>query len=417
MDIELLRNLAAAMAAGALIGIERGWKQRDQAPGSRAAGLRTFTLAGLLGGLAAIVALETGAAAFAALALAFAVTFSLFEWRETRADGQFSATTSIAGLVTFVLGALAGLGHVEETAAAVVAVVCVLAFKQALHSWLAALTWPEIRSALLILAMSFIALPVLPDTAIDPWGLVNPRDIWLLTILIATISFIGYSTIRYLGPRAGLAVGTSIGSLVSSTLMIADLAGRVRQEALKSSEAAGAASLSTLVMLIRIGLLVGFLAPHLLASVLPALSAAGISAGLFAGWLLHRREGTDGKDLLAEVRSPLDLRSVLRFALLISLMNAVITLAANRPEGTTLLTLAGLSGLADVDALVLAVTRLPQPVPDMAGPAVLLAIAANTGTKACIALLGGSARFGALFSVLSAATLLAGLVAFLFLQI
>lgn len=414
MDLELVRNLSVALAAGGLIGIERGWKQREHAPGMRAAGLRTFSLSGLLGGIAAIIAAETGTAAFAALALAFALTFVLFEWRETRADGQFSATTSIAGLITFALGGLAGLGHVEEAAAAVVAVVSILAFKQALHSWLAALTWPEIRSALLILAMSFIALPILPASAIDPWGLLIPRDIWLLTVLIATIAFGGYISIRYLGSRAGLAAGTSIGSLVSSTLMVADLAGRVRQDIISPYIAAGAASLSTLVMLIRIVFLTGILAPDLLPSILPALTAAGIGAAACSAPLLSRQAEQNGEKLLTGVRSPLELRSVVRFAFLISFIHICVSLAADHSGELALLTLAGLSGLADVDALVLAVSRLAEPVPDLAGPAILLAAVANTGSKSVIAAVGGGLRFGVLFLSSSSVALVAGVMAFLF---
>jgi len=48
--------LLAAVAAGLLIGIERGWKQRDEPDGTRVAGVRTFTLIGGAGGLAAVVA-------------------------------------------------------------------------------------------------------------------------------------------------------------------------------------------------------------------------------------------------------------------------------------------------------------------------------------------------------------------------
>ncbi len=148
MEPELLQRLTAALAIGALIGIERGWKQRSDEPGSRAAGLRTFTLAGLLGGIAAVVGTNLGAAAFAAIAIAFSALFGAFQWRETRADEDFSATSTVAGLLTFALGGLAGLGYLHEAAAAAVAAVCILAFKQSHHAWLGGLTWPEIRSAL-----------------------------------------------------------------------------------------------------------------------------------------------------------------------------------------------------------------------------------------------------------------------------
>ena len=45
------RNLAVALAAGLLVGIERGWRQRAVTAGGRVAGVRTFALLGGLGGM------------------------------------------------------------------------------------------------------------------------------------------------------------------------------------------------------------------------------------------------------------------------------------------------------------------------------------------------------------------------------
>lgn len=412
MEPELLQRLTAALAIGALIGIERGWKQRSDEPGSRAAGLRTFTLAGLLGGIAAVVGTNLGAAAFAAIAIAFSALFGAFQWRETRADDDFSATSTVAGLLTFALGGLAGLGYLHEAAAAAVAAVCILAFKQSLHAWLGGLTWPEIRSALLILAMTFIALPLLPSGPIDPWGLIDLRELWFLTILIATISFAGYVAVRVLGARAGLALGAVIGSLVSSTLTVAELAGRVRKGTATAPDAAAAASLSTLVMLIRIGLLVSVLAPHLLSEILPVLGASVAVSAAGALYLFHPRNGPTGQPLLPELKSPLDMRSVAGFALLIAGLNVSIALATNWAGDIAVLPLAILSGFADVDAVILNVTRLSQPPSGLAVAAILLAALANMFSKSVLAFFTGNLQFGLYFAGASLAACLAGAAAF-----
>ncbi len=412
MEPELLQRLTAALAIGALIGIERGWKQRSDEPGSRAAGLRTFTLAGLLGGIAAVVGTNLGAAAFAAIAIAFSALFGAFQWRETRADDDFSATSTVAGLLTFALGGLAGLGYLHEAAAAAVAAVCILAFKQSLHAWLGGLTWPEIRSALLILAMTFIALPLLPSGPIDPWGLIDLRELWFLTILIATISFAGYVAVRVLGARAGLALGAVIGSLVSSTLTVAELAGRVRKGTATAPDAAAAASLSTLVMLIRIGLLVSVLAPHLFSEILPVLGASVAVSAAGALYLFHPRNGPTGQPLLPELKSPLDMRSVAGFALLIAGLNVSIALATNWAGDIAVLPLAILSGFADVDAVILNVTRLSQPPSGLAVAAILLAALANMFSKSVLAFFTGNLQFGLYFAGASLAACLAGAAAF-----
>ena len=49
-------ELAIALAIGLIIGVERGWKERERVEGSRVAGLRTFGLIGLAGGLFAFLA-------------------------------------------------------------------------------------------------------------------------------------------------------------------------------------------------------------------------------------------------------------------------------------------------------------------------------------------------------------------------
>lgn len=408
MDAELFQRLTAALAIGALFGIERGWKQRSEEPGSRAAGLRTFTLAGLLGGIAAVLGSDLGPAAFAAIALAFSVLFGMFQWRDTSADEEFSVTSTVAGLLTFTLGSLAGLGYLHEAATAAVAAVCILAFKDSLHAWLRGLTWPEIRSAFLILAMTFIALPVLPSAPVDPWGLIRLRDLWFLTILIASISFAGYIAVRMLGRRAGLAVGAVAGSVVSSTLTVAELARRRRRGSLTLLDATAAASLTTLVMLVRILLLVVFLAPQLNALLLPILGPSAAIAAAGALYLLLPRAGSAEEQLLPGLKSPLDMRSVAGFALLIGGLNVCVALASRWVGDISLLPLAALGGLADVDAVILNVTRLSEPSPHLAAGAILLAAAANMVSKSVLAFVAGGARFGACFSASALLVVAAG---------
>ena len=56
---DLFERLGLALAIGLLIGLERGWRERDFGDGERAAGIRTFALIGLLGGLGGAMAAPT----------------------------------------------------------------------------------------------------------------------------------------------------------------------------------------------------------------------------------------------------------------------------------------------------------------------------------------------------------------------
>ena len=101
--------------------------------------------------------------------------------------------------------------------AAAVATAALLALREKLHGWVTALTWPELRSGLVLLAMTFIALPLVPDDPVGPFGGVNPREIWLIAIVLAGVSFLGYAAVKYFGARHGVLLAAAAGGLVSST--------------------------------------------------------------------------------------------------------------------------------------------------------------------------------------------------------
>ncbi len=71
--IELFQRLGVALAIGFLIGLERGWKARQEPEGGRAAGLRTFALGGLLGGVWGALVATRDNDGLIAIAIAFAV--------------------------------------------------------------------------------------------------------------------------------------------------------------------------------------------------------------------------------------------------------------------------------------------------------------------------------------------------------
>ena len=115
MDLqELISGRAVALGSGLLTGLDRGGRRRGATPGSRAAGIRTFALSGLLGGVIAALAQalpkESGGATSLAIVLgvafaAYSAVIALFARDENQAAGNFSATTAIAGMLTFALGA------------------------------------------------------------------------------------------------------------------------------------------------------------------------------------------------------------------------------------------------------------------------------------------------------------------------
>ncbi len=394
--LDLAFRLGLALAIGFVIGLERGWRERDEEEGQRTAGLRTFTLIGLLGGV--LGALSSGgdrsllAAAFAILGAVLGVFF----WREGQKHEDLSATTFVAALVTFALGAFAVLGDTTIAAGAAVATLLLLANKETLHGWLARITWPELRSGLLLAAMTFIALPLLPDRAIDPWQAINPHEIWLMTILIAAVSFAGYAAVKIAGPQRGLVLAATLGGLVASTAVTLSLARLARVSAAHVRMLSGAILAAGAVMLLRVLAVVALLNAPLASALAPVLLAGAVASGLIAAVLVGGHvQQTAGQSSDLVMRNPFEIGEVLRFGALLAVVMAAVALARQAYGDGGLFGVAALSGLADVDALTLSAARLDVPL-TVASDAILIAIAVNTLAKTAYAGYAGGARIGGL---------------------
>ena len=406
--LELIQRLGVALAVGFLVGVERGWRRRDEAAGTRAAGLRTFALSGLYGGLAGVMGLSFGALTLAAALAAYAAALILFELREAGAEAQVSATSTVAGLATVALGALAIVVPTQAVAAAAVALVLLLAFREGLHSWLGRLTWEEIRSALILLAMTFIIAPILPDHAVDPWGAVEPRALWWITVLLGCASFAGYVALRALPSSSGLALSAVVGAVVSSTAVTFDLSQRVKSGDVEPRPAASAALAASAMMLTRTAVLLSLMAPAAALAAAPALAAAFVVTLSIAA--LFRWSGTNGAAAPARapvVGSPLDLVEVARFGLILAGLTVASRLVGQVFGAGALLPFAAIAGFADLDAATLAIARTPGAAP-LAGVAVMIAAAANTVLKSGVALTLGGRRFGVMYVAGSVLALGAG---------
>ncbi len=418
MDItQLLSRLAVALGIGLLIGLERGWKTRSVEAGKRAAGVRTFALCGLLGGLTAALAhaLGSGLGAGLVLGFGFAVYAAVIAWFERDADraaGSFSATTIIAELLAFMLGAYAVIGDVRVAAAAAVAATGILAARAEIHGWVARITWPELRSALVLLAMTFVILPVVPNTAIGPAPGVNPREIWLIAIVLAGVSFVGYGAVRVFGAERGVLLGALAGGLVSSTAVTLTSARRAAAgEGEPALLAAGVAAASA-VSFLRVTAIVAVMQPGLLRLVGPSMVLAIMVAAGYAVVAVRwaTRDGKRDKAVAADFTNPFSFWPVVGFAVFLGLVMVASRMVGDAyGTGGALLGAAGV-GLADVDSVTVAMSRLvPAPLGALgAGSAIVAAVASNMLSKLVIAGIIGRGRFAWEVAAMTAGCWLAG---------
>ena len=412
-EIDLFSRLAVALAIGLMVGIERGWRTRDAEAAGRAAGLRTFGLSGLISGICGVLTEPLGPAIVGIAFLAFSAAFGAFSWLEATTKGTASVTTLIAGMLTFLLGALATVGDITVAIAAAVSMTVLLALRTQLHSWLAAITWEEIRAALILMVMSFLLLPLLPNRAIDPWGAVNLREVWLMAIMMALISFTGYVAVRLFGDRLGIIVTAAAGGLASSTVTTLTFARLGREQPGAVNLLVAGILISGAIMALRVGAIASALNPALLGPLVLPLVTGSVALGALAGLFVFRMLGkpADHPAPRLTIANPLVVGTSLKLAVFIVVVMLAATLVQRVWGDVGVLAVAAVSGIADVDAITLSMARMETPL-QLATQAILLAVAVNTASKATMAAWVGGLAVGLRVGGASAAALSAASAAY-----
>ncbi len=428
-------GLAAALGAGLLIGLERERRKRRR-PGAaqaQAAGIRSFALVALAGGLAELLGRALAQPALVLVgAVLVAVMAAMAYQRSLKLPGTDPAgldpglTTELALFVTYLVGVLSVQTPALGAGMAVV-VAGLLAARERLHRFATqALSEAELHDALILAALALVLLPLVPATApaaLQPWVPVAPRTLLLTVVLILVLQAVGHVAGRVLGARAGLALAGLFSGFVSSTATIVAMGARVRataDPAIAQAATAGALA-STVATWLQVLLLVAALAPGAVAALLPAALAGAALAAAAAGLAWRRlpdgspsgQDGTTG----ARGQGPLRVREALLVAALLAAV-AVGVAAAQRHLGTAgVLGGTALAALADAHAPVAALANLfsagTLPASTLVQGA-LLAVLANALTRSVAAFTAGGRRYGlTLSAALVVSTLGAALVAWL----
>ena len=385
LDPALWLAIGGGLGIGLLIGLER-----ERNPAGKA-GVRTFALVSLLGTLASLLGGYVDTAWLLPAGL-LAVTGMLIVAYARVAPTEDPGTTTVAAAgVAYLLGALAGLGEATLAAALAILVTALLYFKPELESWSAALKREEQVSLLQFLVITFIVLPILPDRTYGPYGVLNPREIWLMVVLIAGVGVASYMAMRVAGERHGTLLTGLLGGLVSSTATTALYARRSNESPAMSQVALVVVSLANLVVLVRVAVLAAVVAPGILPRLAPVLGAA-LAAGLVAVALLLHRAVRGTQLALPPARNPAEIGMAVRFGALYAFVLLAAAWLQDLVGSHGLYIATALSGLADVDPGVLSALNLYGAGRVEAGTAVAaiaIALLANTLFK-----LGVLAWFG-----------------------
>ncbi len=389
---DLFLRFGVALAIGFMIGLQREYAFRT-VERELVAGERTFALMGLVGALAAMSAdLTSSSIAFLGVILMVgiftAIAYFIDAWR-----GQVGLTTEIAILITVLIGALCYWNYLTLAAALGIATTVLLSLKIETDRLVSALTREDIFAALQLAVITVIILPILPKESLlpPPFDVLNPFKIWLMVVFISGINFLGYISIKLVGPERGIGITGLLGGMISSTGVTLGFSERSNRDQSLSRPFALAIMIAWTVMFGRVLVEVGVLNLDLLRVVWIPITAAGVVGLLFCFYLHFSQRVTDTDT--QEFSNPFDLISAIKFGLLYAVI-LVVARAAQLYFGETGIYISSLlSGLADVDAITLSLAQLSDAGGldvQVAAHGIVIAVIANTVVKGSVVLLGGA---------------------------
>jgi uncharacterized membrane protein (DUF4010 family) len=379
-------GIAAALGIGLLIGVDRE-KSKIRESQTEPAGIRTFALAALLGAILQIAGGNPGLLLAVGVIAVYAATAY---WRT--GETYPGITTEVALVLTTALG---GLAQINVVVAAAVGVVVALLLVS--RTWLHALVRvkldeQEVFDAVLLAAAAIVVLPLLPDRAVDPYGVLNPRVIWTLAVFVMLINAAGYVALRAFGAAKGLAIAGLVGGFVSSIATIASMGSRAREGA---GGAVAGATLSSVPTVIQLAIIIGITNYPLLRPLWPALAAATLVAVIYgAAFSVRALRSEDGSK--ARRGRAFQPRTAIIFAVTVTAVLFFSAALAHYFGATGGMLGIAVAGFADAHASAASAASLARSQEfgvNAALVAILLAFTTNTISKAVVAWTSGGTRF------------------------
>ena len=357
---QVIIQLAVALLLGALTGLQRGWAAREQKSGERVAGMRTYALVGLLGGIATLLSLKVTAWVLPSTLLAVCIAAVIAYRARMLQMGNYSITGIIGLLLTFSFGALAVAVDITIAATAAVITTIILDNKNEIHSALNRLQEHELDAALKLLLISVVMLPLLPNEDMGLGGMLNPYKIWWMVVLIASISFAGYFAMRVGGTEKGILFTSLFAGLASSTALTLHFSRLARQTPQISALLSSGILLACGTMYLRILLYCAMITPTLLGYLVAPLLVMTLVL-YFPALLIWRkyRNGTRVEQPTLN-NNPLDLKSALLLGALLTVILLLASVLQQWLGNAGIYVLAAVSGITDVDAITLSLARMSQ---------------------------------------------------------
>lgn len=403
LNLDTIQNFAIAILIGALVGIEREKRRNTEIT---IGGIRTFVLMGMLGAAGGFLSKQFGTIwpllVVGAIGGVTVVAGFLIDVEERK--GPIGLITELAAIVVTVLGGLATLGQPALAVCLGIVLATLLAFKQPIHGLIEKIGWDDIFGGLRLLIASFIVLPLLPNRTIDPWQALNPRELWLLVVLISALSAVGYVATRWLGPSRGAVITGLAGGLVSSTAATLAFSRQSRETDRHGAHMLAMGSLiSWTVMFARVLVISVAVYPaliHLLLVPVAIMAMATLTSVAVLYWLhiQAKKAGEGEKDsgsASISISTPFTLTQAAKFGLLFAVILLLVKIIGDQSREEGLYLVALVAGLTDVDAITLSMSQYARSggAAEVATIAIIIAVLANSAVKAGVAAILGSAEY------------------------
>jgi uncharacterized membrane protein (DUF4010 family) len=408
-DLDMAVRLAVAGLIGLAIGIEREWSGHASGPRARFAGVRTFLMLGLIGGMAGWLSLDLPVLALVLLAgsaLLATAAYVIGSFQTGDRDG----TTEVAALLVLATGTLAGLGHASVAAGVAAVAVLALAEKSRIREFVTQIGEMELRAALHFAVLAVVVLPLLPAGPYGPYDAIRPRERWIVVLIFSGLNFLGYLARRAVGSERGYGIAGLLGGLVSSTAVTLGFSRESRSSPQYDKALALGVVGACTVLLPRVLVVSLALSPPVAGHLVKYLLAPLIIGGALVVHSLLRQPQSHAASAAVDP-NPLRLGSAIQMTLAFAVVLLAVP-AAERVWGSSgVLGSAALLGLTDMDALTYSMSRLGNSDGNaaLAARAIAIGLLSNTLLKLALVLMIGSGDFrlraGAGLMVLALATL------------
>ncbi|AZV46943.1 hypothetical protein C3L23_06560 [Nautilia sp. PV-1] len=386
MQTEILKAFLITAVLGFIIGLERSvsFSQENE---EGFAGTRTFVLISIFGFISAWV--NTKVEYFLLISFfIFGLIVTAAYFLKVYHYSRQGTTTHIAALITFLLGVMVFYNQTSRAIFIAVITVVILNLKTKLKKIETTLTQKEINAGILLLIMTFILLPILPDKPVGPLELFNPYKTWLMAVIIAALSFIGYLGIKFFGEKKGILFTAAAGGFISSTAVTASLSAMFKDTKNSINTYASAIAIANTLMFARVLIETYITNPAIIKHIIIPYTAAFVY-GIWFSYYFYKKSLENIQTTLKKLeKNPLELSEAIKFALIFAVIYALVEYSNRHFGNLGLYIISFISGFTDVDAITLSLGELSRHSLSIQNAAVGIATASisNTLTKFFIVL-------------------------------